>query len=80
MDARGYFGEAHHWDRGRITTSWLAKQQVLRITYRNKDPRFIGQRTWTSRIGSRPKRRGMRVLINSMMRATAVSGSSASTK
>ena len=23
--------------RGRITTSWLAKQQVLRITYRNKD-------------------------------------------
>jgi hypothetical protein len=41
-------------------------------------PRFIGQRTWTSRIGSRPKRRGMRVLTSSMMRGTAVSGSSAS--
>src|SRR6266704_225115 len=24
-------------------------------------PRFIGQSTWTSRIGSRPKRRGMRL-------------------
>ena len=23
--------------RGRITTSWLAKRQVRRITYRNKD-------------------------------------------
>src|SRR5271157_5367279 len=35
-------------------------------------PRFIGQRTWTSRIGSRPKRRGMRVLTSLMMRETAV--------
>ena len=27
-------------------------------------PQFIGQRTWTSRIGSRPKRRGLRVLTD----------------
>src|SRR6266567_784360 len=43
-------------------------------------PRFIGHSTWISRMGSRPKRRGMRVLTSSTMRGTAASGSSASTK
>src|SRR5260221_10160118 len=43
-------------------------------------PRFIEQRTWMSRTGSRPNRLGIRVFTNSMMRGTAVSGSSACTK
>ena len=33
-------------------------------------PRFIGQSTWMSRIGSRPNRLGIRVFTSSMMRAT----------
>src|SRR6202043_1907811 len=43
-------------------------------------PRFIGHSTWMSRIGSRPNRWGMRVFTSSMIRGTAVSGSSACTK
>jgi hypothetical protein len=31
-------------------------------------PRFIGQSTWMSRIGFKPKRLGMRVFTNSKMR------------
>jgi hypothetical protein len=31
-------------------------------------PRFIGQSTWMSRIGFKPKRFGMRVFTNSKMR------------
>src|SRR6266700_5467239 len=42
-------------------------------------PRFIGHSTWISRMGSRPKRRGMRVFTNSIMRGTAASGSFVST-
>jgi thiamine pyrophosphate-dependent acetolactate synthase large subunit-like protein len=42
-------------------------------------PRFIGQSTWISRMGFKRKRFGMRVLTNSTMRGTAVSGSSAGT-
>jgi hypothetical protein len=42
--------------------------------------RFIGQSTWMSRIGFKPKRSGMRIFTNSKMRCTAVSGSSAGTK
>jgi hypothetical protein len=38
------------------------------------------QRTWMSRTASSPKRRGIRVLTSSTMRATAASGSSACTK
>src|SRR5665213_2504548 len=40
-------------------------------------PRFIGHSTWMSRMGSSPKRWGMRVFASSMIRGTAVSGSSA---
>ena len=43
-------------------------------------PRFIGQSTWTSRMGSSPNRLGMRVLTSSNTRETAVSGSSAAAK
>src|SRR5262249_35398882 len=43
-------------------------------------PRFIGHRTWMSRMGSRPNRFGMRIFANSMMRLTAIAGSSAGTK
>src|SRR5438309_9559726 len=43
-------------------------------------PRFIGQSTWMSRMGSRPNRLGIRVFTSSMMRATAASGSSAWTR
>src|ERR1700720_934853 len=31
-------------------------------------PRFIGQSTWMSRMGSRPNRLGIRVFTNSIMR------------
>src|SRR6516165_4419200 len=43
-------------------------------------PRFIGHSTWMSRIGSRPNRLGIRVFTSSMIRPTAVAGSSACTK
>ena len=42
--------------------------------------RFIGHSTWMSRMGSRPNRFGILVLTSSMIRATAVSGSSTCTK
>ena len=40
-------------------------------------PRFIGHRTWTSRIGLRPNRCEIRVFTRSTIRGAAVSGSSA---
>src|SRR5262245_54010290 len=43
-------------------------------------PRFIGQRTWISRMGLRPNRRGIRVFTSSIMRCTAASGCSTDTK
>src|SRR5215469_8321884 len=45
-----------------------------------RPPRFIGHRTWMSRIGSKPKRLGMRSRTTVSTFRTPSSGSAASTK
>ena len=64
------------WSRGGFKACCNATFSALAP----RPPRFIGQSTCTSRIGSRPKRRGTRFRTTSITFCTPSSGSATSTK
>ena len=62
LRVRADCGDHHFTTKFAIGVDYLLHQLLNHLPPRAPTPpRFIGQRTWTSRIGSRPKRRGMRV-------------------